>query len=200
VIGSTPTARLAGRSDVDGVAGVLARSFFDDPVMRWMFPEHGKRLRHNERFFAMRVRGLLDQEAVYTTDGHRGAAVWALPERWRMPPFEALAAGFRLLTMVGRRAPTLARGWDVVEKAHPREPHYYLAILGTEPELQGRGIGSALMAPVLDGCDRDEIPAYLESSREENIAFYARHGFRVTGEVDLPGGPRVWPMWRDPAV
>ena len=60
------------------------------------------------------------------------------------------------------------------------------------------GIGSALIQPILDVCDRDEVPAYLESSKERNIDFYARHGFRVTDELALPDGPPVWPMWRDP--
>ncbi|HEX4307436.1 MAG TPA: hypothetical protein VHZ54_15485 [Solirubrobacterales bacterium] len=30
-----------------------------------------------------------------------------------------------------------------------------------------------------------------------NIAYYARFGFRVTEEVRLPRGPRVWLMSRD---
>ena len=94
--------------------------------------------------------------------------------------------------------PTAVRGMMQIDGAHPSEPHYYLAVLGTEPELQGGGIGSALMRPVLDMCDRDEVPAYLESSKERNIAFYARHGFRVTREMKLPKGPPVWLMWRDP--
>ena len=75
---------------------------------------------------------------------------------------------------------------EVIERAHPRDPHYYLAVLGTDPDEQGRGIGSALIQPVLETCDRDEVPAYLESSKERNIDFYARHGFRVTDELVLP--------------
>ena len=86
-----------------------------------------------------------------------------------------------------------------IEAAHPEEPHWYLAVVGTEPRLQHQGIGSALLAPVLERCDRDFVPAYLESSREDNVAFYQRLGFEVTTPIDLPGGgPRVWPMWRDP--
>ena len=71
-------------------------------------------------------------------------------------------------------------------------------MLGTEPERQGNGIGSALMQPVLDDCDEHGIGAYLESSKERNIAFYGRHGFKVTEEILLPKGPPVWGMWRDP--
>ncbi|MGH2912475.1 MAG: GNAT family N-acetyltransferase, partial [Solirubrobacteraceae bacterium] len=74
----------------------------------------------------------------------------------------------------------------------------YLAVLGTEPDMQGQGLGSAVLEPVLRQCDNDGVAAYLESSKERNIAFYARHGFRVTGEIRLPRGPTMWPMWRDP--
>jgi hypothetical protein len=51
---------------------------------------------------------------------------------------------------------------------------------------------------VLEECDRDGIGAYLESSKESNIDYYARFGFRVTGTIRLPRGPLFWPMWRDP--
>jgi ribosomal protein S18 acetylase RimI-like enzyme len=74
----------------------------------------------------------------------------------------------------------------------------YLSVLGTDPAAQGRGIGSALLAPVLRQCDEDGVPAYLESSKERNVAFYARHGFRVREELALPRGPQMWLMWRDP--
>src|SRR5262249_38331597 len=95
-------------------------------------------------------------------------------------------------------------------------PHWYLAFLGTDPSAQGQGLGPAIMRPVLEQCDSDGVaaylesskedqpnmqagtPAYLESSKESNISFYERFGFKVIGEHRLPGGPKVWPMWRDP--
>jgi ribosomal protein S18 acetylase RimI-like enzyme len=198
VSGDAPEVRRAGRDDLDGVSGALARAFQDDPVMTWMFPDEAGRVALIKRFFRLRVRGLLEQDEVYTTDDHGGAAVWSVPGRWRMSGLESAVFGIRILPMIWRRATLLARGWAKVEEAHPTEPHYYLAILGTEPDLQGRGVGSALLHPVLDGCDRDEIGAFLESSKEENIAFYSRHGFRVTGELQMPEGPLIWKMWRDP--
>ena len=78
--------------------------------------------------------------------------------------------------------------------------HLYLAVLGTEPAAPGPGrrVG-AVLAPGLELCDREGLPAYLESSKESNVGFYARFGFRVTEEVRMPrGGPTVWLMWRDP--
>ncbi|MDP1821280.1 MAG: GNAT family N-acetyltransferase [Acidimicrobiales bacterium] len=87
----------------------------------------------------------------------------------------------------------------MMEKAHRRHPeHYYLSVLGTAPDRQGEGVGSALMAPVVARCDEEGIGAYLESSKEANIPFYRRHGFEVVEELQLPSGPGLWPMWRDP--
>ena len=98
-----------------------------------------------------------------------------------------------------RRAPLVGYGLLGVEKAHPpAPPHWYLATLGTEPAAQGRGLGTAVLTPVLEQCDRDGVAAYLECSKERNVDYYARFGFRATGELRLPRGPRVWPMWRDP--
>ena len=190
--------RRATRADLDPVVSALAAAFHDDPVMHWFFPGERNRDERIELVFRMRVAGFLGQEEVYTTDDHSGAAVWAQPERWEMPPLEGLRFVARLLPIVRSRIGVLARGWGMIDRVHPKEPHYYLAILGTEPESQGRGVGSALIEPVLADCDRNGIGAYLESSKERNLAFYGRHGFRVTGELDLPDGPRIWSMWRDP--
>ena len=200
MIGAPVTARRADRADLAGVARTLARAFHDDPVLSWVFPDAGSRVRVAERFFRLRVRGLLAQGETYTTDDLAGAACWAPPGRWESPRLETLAFTLRLLPLLRRRAPLVARGWAKIEAEHPHEPHYYLALLGTDPEAQGRGVGSALLRPVLDDCDRNEIPAYLESSNERNLRFYARHGFRVTGAIALPEGPRLWFMWRDPLV
>ena len=104
-----------------------------------------------------------------------------------------------LLRVLGRRTMLALRGLGQIEARHPREPHWYLAVLGTDPARQGEGIGSALLRPVLDDCDRLELPAYLETATERNVDFYARHGFKVVQEMRLPlGGPALWRMWREP--
>lgn len=198
MIGGAPAIRPATRADRHALAIVLARAFADDPVMGWFFPGADRRAARNRRFFAMRLRQLMPQGETYTTDAASGAAIWALPERWRLGPLEELRMGLVLLASLWPHVGRAARGVEMIERCHPPEPHYYLAVLGTDPDVQGRGIGSALMQPVLAACDRDEVGAYLESSKERNVDFYARHGFRVTREIRLPDGPPVWPMWRDP--
>ena len=200
MIGERHTVRRVAAGDREALAAVLARSFHDDPVMSWFFPDPERREAQNRRFFAMRLRQLVPQGETYTVDRELGAALWAPPDAWRLGLLESLRMGVSLFPALGRRAAIIARGVDMIERRHPAAPHYYLAVLGTEPAAQGQGIGGALLGPVLDECDREGIGAYLESSKERNIDFYARYGFRVLEEVRMPKGPPVWPMWRDPAA
>jgi GNAT superfamily N-acetyltransferase len=198
VIGADHQPRHATSADRRQLADTLAHAFHDDPVMSWFFPDSTRRIAHNRRLFSMRLRQLVPQGETYTDAGLGAAALWTVPDAWHLGSIETFRMALALAPAIGRRVGTILKGVDQIEKAHPTGPHYYLAVLGTHPDHQGKGLGSALIEPVLDTCDRDEIPAYLESSKERNIAFYARHGFRVTGELVLPDGPPIWSMWRDP--
>jgi len=128
-----------------------------------------------------------------------GAALWDPPGNWKHTRIEELIALPGLLVTFGR---ALARGAVVTElmkDAHPEEPHWYLAVIGSDPTVRGKGFGQALMRKRLDRCDAEHAPAYLESSNPDNIPYYQRFGFEVTGELAIPdGGPSLWPMWRQP--
>jgi ribosomal protein S18 acetylase RimI-like enzyme len=192
--------RRASAADVPALAGVLARAFMDDPVASWAYPPDHLRERALERFQGTRTRQLLGEEEVWTDSELRCAALWATPGQWKMSLGEiaALAPSFMHPRLIAR-LPIAAIGWEKLERRHPHDPpHWYLAVLGTDPSAQGQGLGSAVLRPVLERCDADGVGAYLESSKESNIAFYSRHGFRVTEEIRLLKGPPMWKMWRDP--
>jgi ribosomal protein S18 acetylase RimI-like enzyme len=186
--------RVATAEDIPALAATLARAFHDDPVAVFTNPREASRARRLGFFYTGRLRTLVGDELCFTDDERSGAALWAAPDRWEPPPREVV----RLVRMLSPRAPQTLVGFRRIQKRHPHEPHFYLSVLGVAPEGQGRGLGSALLAPMLERCDREGVGAYLESSKERNIAFYGRHGFRVTGEMRFPGGPPMWLMWRDP--
>lgn len=192
--------RTAQPAEREQIAAALADAFFDDPVMSWILTDDDSRTRRLHGLFDVLLRGhYLRLDTVWTTPDHAGAALWAPPGRAIIPGPTVLRHSPRLVRALGRRALLALRALTHVEQHHPKEPHWYLGVLGTRRADQGKGVGSALLAPVLRRCDEEGMRAYLESSKESNLAFYGRHGFEVAGEIELPmGGPTVWPMWRDP--
>ncbi len=197
-LGARVAVRRAERADTGALSAMLARAFVDDPLTVWLHPNPRSRPRQARRTFAVRLRQLAPQGEIWTTPERSGAALWALPGRWR----DDLVASLRflpllppLLPRIGRIAEATAR----IEAAHPRVPHFYLSVLGTDPAAQGRGVGTALLRPVLERCDAEGLPAYLETATGRNAAWYARHGFAVRERLELPGdAPPLWTLWREP--
>jgi ribosomal protein S18 acetylase RimI-like enzyme len=190
--------RKATAKDIPAMGDMLARAFHHDPIVDWVFQDEHRRPKYTRRFFSGRARVLIGQREIYLADDGAAAAMWARPDEWRDPPLQAFKELAVLTPGVGRRAIQVMRGLIHVESRHPKPPHWYLAVLGTEPDRQGEGLATALLRQVLDDCDRDEVPAYLETGTERNVAFYTRHGFKVSEELRLPKGPPIWLMWRDP--
>ena len=115
-------------------------------------------------------------------------ALWDPPGRWRV----SLAAQLRqlpgLLKVLGSRTFAVMHWLGEIEREHPIEPHWYLAVLGTDPSAQGHGLGSALLQSRLSRCDDRRFPAYLESSKESNVPYYERFGFAAVSEPYLEDG------------
>jgi ribosomal protein S18 acetylase RimI-like enzyme len=201
-VSSPHEVRRATPADADDVAGTLAAGFLDDPVMGWLLPPG---IHHREdrlrRLFECEVHSFFGADkSVYLSGDRQSAALWAPPGTWRMTAAESRG---ELLSMIGifraglPRASRLAKQLDAV---HPGPTHWYLYMLGTRPDAQGRGIGSAMLREGLRAVDADGSAAYLESSNFRNVALYERHGFAVVDELRIArGGPMMWRMWRDPA-
>jgi ribosomal protein S18 acetylase RimI-like enzyme len=189
----------AETGDLAGLTDALVSAFHDDPVMLHIFNKPGGREKKMRALFASEMKRALKKGAVHTTaDGPaKGGAIWMAPGQWRTGGLELLGQ-LPLMFAMGASTTRALSVLSKMEKVHPTEPHWYLAILGTATAHQGKGVGSAVLQPILSKCDAEGIPAYLESSKESNIAFYNRHGFEVTGEVKTKDGPTLWPMWREP--
>jgi GNAT superfamily N-acetyltransferase len=195
--------RFARRTDAPAIADALADSFFADPVMAWVLPRARRRLVELRRLYAATARfepidaTLLAEDAAGRVVG---VAVWHGRGRWARPgwgevPF-AFAAGRALGTDMGRMV-ALGRA---ASRARPRAPHWYLQLLGVAADVQGSGFGSALMRRQLERCDADRMPAHLETTAE-NVDFYSRFGFRVTGEITIDRrAPMQYSLWREPVL
>ena len=188
-------------ADAEKAVAMLARAFETDPFVKWFVRGDARHAEGMRTFFEIALHDLtLPFGECFVTGGVEGAALWNPPGTWNlglldklrlMPKFSRAAGAGRLISVFLKTNPLTA--------AHPREPHWYLFVLGVDPASQGRGLGRALVAPVLARCDRDGVPAYLETSKEENLGFYTSLGFAVVGEHRIPDGPPVWFLRRPPA-
>ena len=198
---SSPIVQLASTSDRNELAAVLGRAFETDPVWGWLFPDPDTKLRKSSQVFQAYLRDAMKVGEVYTTPGREGASLWKPPGKWKLSNGAILRSLPSLLRAFGTRLPASLEVERKVESQHPMQPHWYLSVIGTDPVAQGRGVGNALIRQVTDRCDREGLPAYLESSKAENVPYYERYGFKVTGETVLGSdGPTIWFMWRNPPV
>lgn len=61
----------------------------------------------------------------------------------------------------------------------------YLWILGTDPQQQGKGYGSAILTKAIREQELNQIPLYLETSSEANVKYYERKGFSLYRSIVL---------------
>jgi RimJ/RimL family protein N-acetyltransferase len=205
IVSCMATVRPAAAGEVKALSAALAQAFVSDPVMNWLLPQPTRRVARRELMFTLELQTyVLPQGGLVSTadDGRGGLAGGCIalpPDRWQMPRAVDGRTAVRWLRALGMRFQRVIRVQWAMEEDHPAEPHYYVRWIGVRPELQGKGLGSALMRPTLDRCDSDELPAYLEASSERSAALYERLGFVHLGVLELPdGGPPVWPMRRAP--
>jgi len=197
------TTRRATKSDRAQVTNTLASAFARDPMFQWVAGVEAdvsieSRLRI---FFGAMAKLVLgrDDHLVFTTDDGAGAAVWLPPNEWKMSTADMFRALPAMLRAFSSRTPRMIRAFTAVEEVHPTAEHYFLEAIGTKAGMQSKGVGTAVITPMLERCDAEGMPAHLESSNLQNVPFYARHGFEVTGEIEVgKGAPTVTAMWRDP--
>lgn len=200
--------RTAGEDDRDTVVRLLDEAFQDDPVSGWVFPGEEYRRRTHHRLMGAFTDIVLADGWIDLTEDRAACALWLSvpgeedtpqePDEEPAEDAEDVPAQVReAVDPDNERVESIAR---LTEDIHPSGPaHAYLWMIGVAPERQGEGLGTALIASVLDRCDRDGLPAYLEASSERSKGLYERLGFACTGRVlHLPDGPRMWPMWREP--
>lgn len=187
-------AAIADRADAPALAATLARAFAEDPGWLYLFPAvEGRLAGMTAMLRTMIERAYVGLGASWQLPGAQAAAVWMPPGQRHVPVLTQLAAAPRLAAILRSRTVRGLRTMAAMEKAAPKEPHYYLAFLGVEPSQQGRGLGVKILAPVLAECDRTRTLAWLETANPANHSFYRRMGFEESSTVQIGGatGPTL---------
>ena len=197
-------ARVVRADELDTAAEVLTDAFVDEAGLNYWLRQDATKEQARRKFFNAVVRNMLNPKRdIWIAENNgamAGAAIWLAPglksfdfpwwrELFYTPLFLSIAgaAGLKRAQELGAR----------LTSCHPAVPHAHLQFLGVSSEAQGKGIGSALLKETLAPLDRDGVVGYLEASTERNVALYARHGFEVTNDFELPG-LRFWCMTRMP--
>jgi len=187
--------RSASDSDRHTVIGVITLAFATDPMARWAFPDPATYLAVMPQIAAAFGGNGFPHGSAHLIDVGMGAAMWLPPGV--APDNDTLGA------LTDTHAPKdrigdMMKVFEQMDRYHPPGPCWYLPLIGVDPAHQGRGCGSALLRYALARCDRDGVPAYLESSNPRNVSLYERHGFVAIGKIQAGSSPTMLPMLRHP--
>lgn len=190
-----PMVKVMAAADEDSAVDIITLAFAADPMARWTWPQARQYLAAIPQMTRAFGGKAFSSGSAFCTDDHAGTALW-LPPGVRPDEDELDAVIER--TVERARSVEAAPIFEQMAAYHPAEPHWYLAMIGVDPARQGQGHGNALMACALAQCDRDQAPAYLESSNPRNVPFYQRHGFEPLGAIQVGSSPNLVPMLRRP--
>ena len=189
----------ASPADVDEAVGCLATAFARDPITGFLLQTGQDYRKRVTQFFSLLMRARIELKMpVFVARGANGIAGatmgystersdWsvALTEEWTS--FENAIPGL---------TDRMAIYDDVANKFKPPAPHYYLGVIGTDPSMQGSGIGTQLLKSFCEVSASDPLSSgvYLETAQASNLRFYERAGFAETGRGKL-GDATLWCMY-----
>ena len=141
------TAQLASLQDAKRLRSTLGAAFWDDPVWHYTIGSGRNFERRVGVLMGIAAKTSLRQNTVWTAGDGDAFAVWSPPP---MPPKDNVKDQLLSLPQAawaaGRHAGRGIKVLEAMRRQHPHDrPHWYLAILGTHPSAQGKGIGSAAL-------------------------------------------------------
>jgi len=187
--------RSAASHEMPATIATIVAAFLTDPPARFAWSSAHEYLRAMPLATGKFVGCCFEHGSAYVSADLCGAALWLPPGVG--PDGEAVEKVFRD-TAKREHLDDLLATFEKMAQSHPGEEHWYLAQIGVDPNAQGRGVGAALMAHAVARCDQERALAYLEASKQDNVAFYQRYGFEVTGRIQVGAAPAVVPMVRRP--
>lgn len=194
------------RREMAAAAQVAMRAFFDDPFFVFLSENEKLRERGLRIFFRAMLVHLGKGGRIVTARNEKdeivGVAAWLPTECYPQSVPTQLAQIPGTIRALYRRPRSLVWGnqfLSAMAKNHPKELHWYLFLLVADPSVQRSGIGKSLLTHGLDEVDQEGVGSYLETQKFDNIAYYRRYGYELTGELrPIKNGPALYTMWRAP--
>lgn len=175
--------RLATRSYREHVIKILTASFDSNPAVNDTVPPGEGRERKMRVLMEYLVDTAYSKRGVYLNDDLSGAILMYDPVSFP----DKFSDTFRQLRLVNRcigwsRLKYISAKDKKMRSFRPSAPHFYLSMIGTLPEAQGKGIGSGMISFIQRLAQKESKSIYLETSVLKNVELYKRKGFVVHGE------------------
>ncbi|MFX0040570.1 MAG: GNAT family N-acetyltransferase [Promethearchaeota archaeon] len=194
------------RNQVELAAKVLARAFENDPMFMNYFPNLPNRMEQNYHLMNYCIRYCMRFGEVYTTSPKlEGIALWQfedpVEEQWeKSRSLFSNWLSFRMKVNLGEVVEKVYSVYDYVISTQYElvpTPHWYLFIIGVDPDFQGKGYTSQLIKPMLTRIDKEQLGCYLDTNNQENLDLYQHFGFKILKKYQIPGTNVLnWSMLR----
>jgi ribosomal protein S18 acetylase RimI-like enzyme len=192
------------KARLNEAAAVAMRAFYDDAYFRFLMPNDRARARSATILFHEQLKHLQGSGRVTTVrDGDDkivAVAGWMKTDQFPPPILSQLAQLPGTLRAFYRQPRSLrigARYLGTLLKVHPKEKHWYLMLLAADPARQRVGAGTMLMNDGLSHIEAEGVGGYLETQKEDNLAYYRRFGFDLKETLHpMSEGPPYYTMWR----
>ncbi|WP_256104234.1 hypothetical protein [Streptomyces sp. ODS05-4] len=189
----------AAPDDAGALTALLAASFLDDPLTRWITPDEERRRRVLPGFFRVFMELSADCGGVLATADRSAVLLYLSPDGLAA---EARGAELeeRFRGVLGEDARRLAVITALQAERHPAAPHCYISFGAVRSDRRRDGAMAALVGRVAALADAAGCGTYAEASSPGGEGSCRRNGFvRLGPDIVLPGdGPALRPMWRDP--
>ena len=182
---------IVQKKDIDRLAEVAADAYRDYPLHNW-FTKGKYDAKASELLMKVTLKTMTEDAIIYAdSEEINGYAVW-LPFGFtgnKTLPF-LRNGGLKLFLHSGvgffGRLLTYEKYAMNLKKEFTDNYDWYLFNLSVKHDVQGKGIASKLMRPMLQFCDDERMVSYLETNKESNVGLYRHYGFDLMKEEQIP--------------
>ena len=183
--------------DKELVVDILQQAFSENKSVNYLIPQDAKREKRLRNFmeYSFDVCHLFGD--VFLSENRKGCALVLLPDKKRATFTSVLLDLKFIFHAIGLSNVRKAMNRESkIKQGHPKRQLYYLWFIGVDPVEQSKGVGSRLLAEIIDRGEAQNRVVCLETSTIKNLPWYQKFGFEVYRELDF--GYLLFCMKRSP--